>query len=323
MASMKLDPEFQEAIAPYADMVLPTYTDPISFRAGNDAALAAAFNSLPQPEGLVISAHTATSQDGATIEIRRYVPRSAGSIPGPQRAAVFVFGGGMISGNLDLFSPYVGILAQQSNTQIFAVGYRIAPEHPFPKGVEDTYSAIQWLQANAGEFNVDPARIVIAGPSAGGGIAAGTALMARDKGLNPPLAGQVLRYPMLDDRTTLEADSPLGKHVSWTTASNDMGWKAYLGGKDRHERNDENVSPYAAPARAKDLSGLPATYIDTGGLDLFRDEDIAYAARLAAANIYVEFHLYPGVTHGFEIAAPNIRVVKEANANFARFLSSF
>lgn len=115
-----------------------------------------------------------------------------------------------------------------------AVEYRKAPEHRFPAAVEDVFSTVVWLQDNTTTLNVDPARIILYGPSAGGGVAAGAVLMARDKGLNPPVAGQVLKYPMIDDRTTISENSPLFPHLLWTPARNDMGWKAYLG-KERGE----------------------------------------------------------------------------------------
>ncbi|KAH6652465.1 Alpha/Beta hydrolase protein [Truncatella angustata] len=275
------------------------------------------FGAIPYPQGMKESTHTITSLDGSSIAVRRLLPVSAGTQPGAQRAAVWAFGGGFFSGSVDVCVRVAAELAEMSQTQIFAVDYRLAPENPFPKAVEDMYATIVWLQANASSFNVDPSRIVVVGQSAGGGLAAGTALMARDKGLEPPLAGQILKYPMLDDRTTIDESSPLWKHLSWTVEFNDMAWNAYLGA----ERNDENVSPYAAPARVRDVSRLPRTFIDAGGLDLFRDENVAYAARLAAANVDVEFHLYPGVPHGYDGMAMQIRVTKEANANLSRFLS--
>jgi acetyl esterase/lipase len=183
--------------------------------------------------------------------------------------------------------------------QHFAVDYPRAPEHPAPASLEDCYAALQWLSAHARELHVDPARIVIYGVSAGGGLAAGVALMARDRGLSPPLAKQVLVYPMLDDRTHYPDDWPARPFLTFTAEDNVMSWDAYVGA-DKRGREDADVSIYAAPGRAENLEGLPSTYIDVGGLDLFRDENLRFAQRLAEANVEVEFHLYPGLPHGFE-----------------------
>lgn len=183
--------------------------------------------------------------------------------------------------------------------QHFAVDYPRAPEHPAPAALGDCYAALQWLSAHARELHVDPARIVIYGVSAGGGLAAGVALMARDRGLSPPLAKQVLVYPMLDDRTRYPDDWPARPFLTFTAEDNVMSWDAYVGA-DKRGREDADVSIYAAPGRAENLEGLPSTYIDVGGLDLFRDENLRFAQRLAEANVEVEFHLYPGLPHGFE-----------------------
>lgn len=184
--------------------------------------------------------------------------------------------------------------------------------------MEDCYSALLWLQEHAAEHNVDPARIAVMGQSAGGGIAAGVALMARDKGLSPPLAKQILVYPMLDYKNTKPVPS-LSKYLVWTEESNLTGWAALLG--DRIESGD--VSHYASPFYAKDVTGLPSTYMDCGTLDLFRDEDTEYCRRLAAADIDVEYHLYPGVPHAFEALAPSITITQQAAANRMRALKSF
>ncbi|KAH8198344.1 hypothetical protein TruAng_007499 [Truncatella angustata] len=272
MASIRVDPDLQVVLDQFAGVEAPKYKNPLAFRAGNDAMLMQLFGAIPYPQGMKESTHTITSLDGSSIAVRRLLPVSAGTQPGAQRAAVWAFGGGFFSGSVDVCVRVAAELAEMSQTQIFAVDYRLAPENPFPKAVEDMYATIVWLQANASSFNVDPSRIVVVGQSAGGGLAAGTALMARDKGLEPPLAGQILKYPMLDDRTTIDESSPLWKHLSWTVEFNDMAWNAYLGGKER-------------------------------------------------SNVDVEFHLYPGVPHGYDGMAMQIRVTKEANANLSRFLS--
>lgn len=233
---MRVDPELQAVLAQFAGAEPPNYADPLAFRIGNDAMLKQLFGSMPWPEGMEESDHKIQSLDGTEIMVRRLVPLSAATAtagPAPQRAAVWAFGGGFFSGSVDVCARVAAQLAEASGTQVFAVDYRLAPEDPFPRAVEDMYAAVRWLQANSASFGVDPARVVIAGQSAGGGLAAGAALMARDRGLEVPLAGQILKYPMLDDRTAIDEGSPLWPHLSWTVRFNDMAWKAYLGGRDR------------------------------------------------------------------------------------------
>lgn len=219
----------------------------------------------------------------------------------------------MICCTVEIFAPEIARSVAAQGVQHFAVDYARAPEHPAPAAVNDCYAALEWLSAHAREMHVDPARIVVFGDSAGGGLAAGTVLMARDRGLTPPVAKQVLVYPMLDDRTRYPDDAPIRSFLTWKAEDNAMGWDAYVGA-DRRGREDADVSPYAAPGRAESLEGLPSTYIDVGGLDLFRDEDMRYAQRLAEADVEVEFHMYPGVPHGFE-GAKGAWVVTKAMEN--------
>jgi acetyl esterase/lipase len=204
--------------------------------------------------------------------------------------------------------------------QVFAVDYPLAPELKAPAQAYDCYQALEWLSSHAREMHIDPARIILYGDSAGGGLAAGLALLARDKGLHPPIAKQILVYPMLDDRTSYPADWPVSALLTWKAEDSVMAWDAYVGA-DKRGREDADVSPYAAAARAESVEGLPSTYIDTGGLDLFRNECIQYAQRLAEANVEVEFHLYPGVPHGFESAA-GAWVVKKALENRVRAMQT-
>ena len=219
----------------------------------------------------------------------------------------------MISCTVETFAPQTARAVAAQGVQHFAVDYPRAPEYPAPAAVEDCYAALEWLSSHAREMHIDPERIIVYGDSAGGGIAAGTVLMARDRGLSPPVAKQVLVYPMLDDRTHYPDDWAGKSFLVWKAEDNVMGWDAYVGA-DKRGREDADVSPYAAPARVESVEGLPSTYIDVGGLDLFRNEDIRFATRLAEANVEVEFHLYPGVPHGFE-SAPTASVVTLALQN--------
>ena len=168
-------------------------------------------------------------------------------------------------------------------------------------------SGFVWLHANAGRLGLDPARIGIKGESGGGGFAAAAALYARDRP-GPKFAFQHLIYPMIDDRTAVRKDlHPYVGEFVWTQENNYFGWRSLLG----EEPGSSGVSPYAAAARAADVSGLPPTYISVGGLDLFLEENMTYADRLSRAGVPVELHMYPRAYHGF-YRATNARVTKQA-----------
>ena len=203
-----------------------------------------------------------------------------------------------------------------SGVPMLVVDYRVAPEHPHPTPVEDCYAALEWLVANASTLGVDPARIAVMGDSAGGGLAAWVCLMARDRG-GPAIAQQLLIYPMLDDRTATP-DPQLEPFLTWTYDDNITGWGALLGAS----AGTEAVSPYAAPARAEDLSGLPDTYLDIGDLDIFRTEDVVYATRLADAGVPTELHVHPGCPHAFEALAADAPVSRRVVADRIRRLCS-
>jgi acetyl esterase/lipase len=189
------------------------------------------------------------------------------------------------------------------------VDYRLAPEHPDPYPVEDCYATLVWTVEHAVELGIDTERIVVTGPSAGGGLAAGVALLARERG-GPALLGQMLVSPMLDDRNdTVSAHQIDGVGV-WDRSSNDTGWNALLG--DR--RGTDAVSVYAAPARATDLAGLPSAFVECGSAEVFRDEDVAYASRLWAAGSQAELHVWPGGFHACDQLAPNARLSRDMTA---------
>lgn len=222
-------------------------------------------------------------------------------------AILQIHGGGYVMGDPGMMDASNRLHAARLGCAVYAVDYRLAPEAPHPAPVEDCYAALLWLFANADAQGIDAARIGIKGESAGGGLAAATALLARDRG-QVSLAFQHLHCPMLDDRTATRTDiSPaLGEYV-WTRESNVFGWRSLLG----REPGGADVSAYASPARAENLAGLPRTFINVGALDLFLDEDVDYARRLAHAGVPVELHVYPGAFHGFE-AAPESRVARAA-----------
>ncbi|KAH7034922.1 Alpha/Beta hydrolase protein [Microdochium trichocladiopsis] len=324
MAPLRLDPELAAVMAALApaggadsQSPFPAVPTVASFRQSFKDSFEQVCSTIEWPAGMQTSTHTTTSLDGSTLEITRFLPANAG----PARAVLYVFGGGTIAGSVEQSRNLIARTAAATSTQHFGVHYRLAPEHPYPAALEDVYSGLVWLQAHAAEFGVDPARLVIAGASAGGLLSAAAALYARDHKLDHPIAGMLLRYPMLDDRTVLAEGDALKPFLAYTTESNDLAWACYLG-RPRSERGDDNVPIYAAPGRATDLSNLPRAYVDVGGLDLFRDESLAFASRLAAANEDVEFHLFPGVIHGFDFMAM-LSVSKAAAAAEYRFIESF
>lgn len=225
----------------------------------------------------------------------------------------------MILGSVVSFAMAIHNTVAATGVPMLSIEYRYAPEHPYPTPQEDCYTGLLWLQSHAAELNVDPARIGVMGESAGGGLAAGLALMARDRKLDPPLAKQVLIYPMIDDRN-VSGDEAMLPFCIWSYEDNVTGWSALLG---KDTVGTEKVAKYAAPARETDLSGLPPSYVEVGELDIFRDEDLEYARRLAAAKVSTEFHLHPGAPHAFEVMAPNADVVKRALADRVRAMRSF
>ncbi len=205
---------------------------------------------------------------------------------------LWIHGGGMFLGSARTEDASCADLAERLGVSVVAVDYRLAPEHPHPMPLLDCYAALEWCAARS-------QRVVVAGASAGGGLAAALCLLARDRG-GPAIAAAHLYHPMLDDRHATASARELADTVVWNRRLADVAWAAYLGGAP--------ADGLAAPARATDLSGLPPTYVDAAELDLFRDEDADYAARLRAAGVAVEFHLVPGAVHAFDVIAPDAAV---------------
>lgn len=231
--ALRLDPELMVALAPMANQSKPVFTDALNIREVSSIGVAMTYGKIPFPDGVEETDFTVKSYDGTAVSVSRFVPPSVKNSTGPHRAVVYIFGGGLVSGSVKQFRSAIAAEAVGSGSQYFGVDYRLAPEHPFPAALEDAYATVQYLQEHAEEFDIDPARIVLHGVSAGAGLAAGVALMARDKGLSPRLAGQVLKYPMLDDQTAIVEDSPLSDYLIWTVATNDICWKAYLDGMEK------------------------------------------------------------------------------------------
>lgn len=207
-----------------------------------------------------------------------------------------IHGGGFVLGNAIMSSPANIALAREVGCIVASVDYRLSPEVTGQQPVEDCYRALCWLVENAQSHGIDASRIAIGGESAGGGLAASLALMVRDRG-TIALAIQMLICPMLDDRT--QGDHPHCGEFVWTAEANAAAWALRIGSEDV----EQDRRGYIAAARADDLEGLAPTYIAVGSLDLFLDEDIAYARRLARAGVPIDLHVYAGGYHGFELAA--------------------
>ena len=218
---------------------------------------------------------------------------------GPLPVIYHVHGGGMVLGNNRVGVDTPLRWAKELGAVVVSVEYRLAPENPYPAPIDDVYAGLLWTADHAEEIGADAERIVIAGGSAGGGLAAALALLLRDR-KGPRPVGQLLMCPMLDDRNDTPSVYQMEGLGAWDRTANDTGWTALLG----ERRGGPDVSPYAAPARAEDLSGLPPAFLDVGSAETFRDEVVAYATRLWQAGGAAELHVWPGGFHGFESFAP-------------------
>lgn len=225
----------------------------------------------------------------------------------PAPVVYSMHGGGMVTGDrfAGIRQPLTWVV--KLGAVVVSVEYRLAPEHPHPAPIEDCYAGLVWLAQHADDLGLDPNRIVLHGGSAGGGLAAGLTLMARDR-LFPKLAGQLLDSPMLDDRSQSVSSHQIDNFGGWDRMTNEMGWSALLG--EGHATRD--VSAYAAPARATDLSGLPPAYITAAAGEVFRDEAVDYASRLWAAGGVADLHVYAGAFHGYTQMAPGSPVSQAA-----------
>lgn len=290
-----MDSELAAIVAhlPAADL-----SDPVRARA-QIRSLVGAAGSGRRPswtQRVSIEPATVTAADGYEIPVRIYRPTGGVS---PRGGMLHIHGGAFVTGDLDVSEPHSGRMADAANLVVIDVDYRLAPEHPFPTGFEDCYTALTWLVEHSAELGVDPARIAVGGESAGGALSAAIAIAARDRD-GPALAYQLLLYPVLDDSLTSHSVRTMTDTPMWDAPNSALMWDHYLGpAADRGE-----VSPYAAPARAiateRGLAGLPPAYILACEHDPLRDEELKYAAELALAGVPVELHLVPGTFHGFD-----------------------
>lgn len=282
-----LDPDLRAVVE-----LLPDLSDSLSDVAGARAMLASFVPEGPVPGEQLVETDEEALTGGARV--RFYRPRdAAGDLPG----LLYVHGGGFCLGDIELEHGLAVELCHTLGAVVASVDYRLAPEHPYPAGLEDCYAALVLLAGRAG---VDPARVAVHGQSAGGGLAAATALLARDRG-GPALCFQALGIPELDDRLDTPSMRAFTATPMWSRPQAELSWRHYLGGRQ--------ADGYAAPARAADLAGLPPAYVVTCELDPLRDEGIGYATRLLQAGVSVELHSFPGTVHGSQLVrdAPVVR----------------
>jgi acetyl esterase/lipase len=250
---------------------------------------------LPVPENTNVTKEDRTVPGPVgepDIAVRIYRPNGTS---GPMPGIYYIHGGGMVLGDIAGEDASAARLSEEVGAVVVSVEYRLAPEHPHPSPVEDCYAGLVWTAKNAVELDVDPDRLAIYGGSAGGGLALGCALLARDRG-GPALHFMMPIYPMIDDTNTTPSSHEITDIGIWDREGNAEAWAWYLGGKE--------ADHYAAPSRAADVSGLPPAFIDVGTVDLFRDEDIAFAQRLMQAGVPCELHITPGSYHASEVFAP-------------------
>lgn len=242
------------------------------------------------------------------LEVTILTPRGHDATRAPLPVLYNIHGGGMIVGHRSWETGRLVQLVDELGVIAVNVEYRLAPENPYPAGVEDCYAGLVWLAEHAAELGADPARIVVMGGSAGGGFSAAVALLARDRG-GPALAGQLLLCPMIDNTNTTVSSHQYAGIGTWTREANLLAWECVLG---EELAFSDRAPQYAAPSRAVDLSGLPHAYIEVGAAEPFRDEDVEYASRIWAVGGKAELHVWSGGFHGFDMYAPASELTRAA-----------
>jgi acetyl esterase/lipase len=310
MSEPRYDPEWREAAAPVLEAnpeVLPLH-DVKSRRDKLEGFLQ--FNrtyTLPADVEQVI--HHARASDDHVIAIHHFRKKDSATSPAaPGPAIVHIHGGGYFSLSAADTPPTVAPWVSATGVPMLSVDYRLSPEHTFPVPLEDCWAALTWVQSHASDLGIDPKRIAVMGDSAGGGLAASLAILARDRSFSPPLAKQILLYPMMDDRTETAHSGGLAVMDKIDIIT---GWAAYLGSLYK----TDGVTPHAAAARIQNVDQLAPLYLDCGQLDPFIHEGVRYVQKFIAANIPVECHVYESVPHAFEVFAPASKVARQALAN--------
>jgi acetyl esterase/lipase len=271
--------------------------------------------SKPPQDVSIENVFIAGKQDKQKIRLRIYKPKS---INEAMPVLLWMHGGGYILGHPKQDDVSCIQYAREAGITVVSVDYRLAPKHPFPAGLEDCYSALKWIVSNAQQLGIDNQRIAVGGGSAGAGLAASLAQYAHDQN-EIKIIFQLLVYPMLDDRTVLRTEIDDSNNITWNQKSNQFGWESYLGKKC----GDEDMPEYSVPARRKNLSGLPTAWIGVGTLDMFYDEDMAYAQRLKQAGVQCEAYVVSGAFHGFDVFDSQIPIVQEFRKSQITALKKF
>lgn len=292
--------EAHKAVLEMIPEALLDLTDIPTAREMADGFMAAMAAQAPDVPGVEVEDHWAPGPEGdPDVMVRVYKPSELD--PGAP-ALYWIHGGGMVMGTVAINDADCKGWASDMRCVVASVEYRLAPEHPHPAPIEDCFAGLAWLVSNAESLGVDADRIAVGGASAGGGLAAALALVARDRGVD--IIFQQLICPMLDDRNITRSSHWVQHPKVWNRKANIIGWSSLLG----KPAGSDDVSPYASPARAEDLSGLAPAFIIIGDLDLFVDESIDYAQRLAVAGVPTELHILPGAVHGSQYFLPTAEV---------------
>lgn len=307
---MKNDNRVDPELAPALELYPPTELNLENLAATREMMVKMTLEinaQLPKIEGVTQEDRQVPGPEGdPDIRVRIYKPaEQTDTLPG----FLWIHGGGYVLGSIDGDDYGNRLRVKKAECVIVSVDYRLAPEHPYPAPVEDCYAGLKWMFDHANEIGVDRSRIAIGGASAGGGLAAGLALLVRDRA-ETDVVFQLLVYPMIDDCNIAPASETLPDTLIWSRAKNLFGWTSYLG----REPGCDDVPYTAAAFRATDVSGLPPALIVVGDLDLFVDENIEYARRLIQAGVPTELHVYPGAYHGFNGFVPGATVSRQCNA---------
>lgn len=303
------DPEIADALVTHrADVV--TSMGPETIEVLRELAMVPPHDTLTLGGRFGLTTHTVPGDPDVELLLLRPVDADS-----PVPLVFHLHGGGLVVGTMYDDVAAAAEVASTVGGAVASIRYRLAPEDPYPAALEDSYAALVWLVQNAAELGIDPDRVVVAGVSAGGGLAAATALLARERG-GPAIAAQMLVCPMLDDRNDSGSGHQMAGTGAWDRTANATGWAAYLPGT----AGGPDVPPTASPARADDLTGLPPTYLDVGSAETFRDEVVAYAHAIWRSGGRAELHVWPGGCHGFEFLAPQARISRDSREARTRWL---
>jgi acetyl esterase len=314
--SYRFDPELAPWVAMISNLDL---TRPAAARAEMETA-AAARAELPLPAARVSDHVVPAGAGGAEVAVRVYAPVAQSGAPRP--GILFLHSGGFVLGSVTVADSWTRRLAVELDAVVVSVGYRLAPEHPYPAALEDSYSALEWMAKQVSEFGIDGDRIAVAGESAGAALATALTMLVRDRG-GPAICFQSLAIPAVDDRLDSPSMRQFVDTPMWNRPNAEISWRAYLG-PDVVPGTPE-VPALAAPARVQDLRGLPPAFVSASEFDPLRDEGIAYAQRLTQAGVPTELHLYPGTFHGsrsIEHAAVSRRMTDDILGALRRALSA-